>query len=164
MKAFTREQSIDLFSAKFSKGDGCWEWTASRNRNGYGNFRSRTFFPGELLAHRISWLIHKGDIPAGLQVLHNCDNPCCVRPDHLFLGTMVDNMKDMAAKGRHATKRGTEHLPRGAAHHYAQRGPKITRQQACDIRASRASNKALSDFLEVDRSLISKIRTGRIWK
>ncbi|MGW2169160.1 HNH endonuclease signature motif containing protein [Streptomyces sp. NPDC001705] len=78
--------------------DGCWEWGASRHRNGYGQFH----LPGKrhALAHRASWLLLFGPIPDGLHVLHRCDNRPCVRPDHLFLGTRVDNMQDMAAKGR----------------------------------------------------------------
>jgi hypothetical protein len=53
-----------------------------------------------MVASRVSWQIHCGEIPAGLQVLHKCDNPRCVRPDHLFLGTIADNVHDMLAKGR----------------------------------------------------------------
>ena len=75
----------------------CWVWTAHKNAKGYGSF-SRD--GKELLTHRASWLINRGDIPAGLFVLHKCDNPSCVRPDHLFLGTIKDNVRDMMEKGR----------------------------------------------------------------
>jgi len=76
---------------------GCWEWQKALNPNGYG----KAYFNGKLRqSHRISWILHRGKIPVGLFVLHHCDNPICVNPDHLFLGTQKDNMHDMIAKGR----------------------------------------------------------------
>lgn len=77
----------------------CWEWTAFRNSKGYGVCQ----LPGGKgfeLAHRTSWRLANGDLPDGVHVLHACDNPSCVRPSHLFLGTHTQNMRDMAVKGR----------------------------------------------------------------
>ena len=77
----------------------CWEWTASRRGNRYGQFG----FRGKVAyAHRMAWTLVRGDIPNGLCVLHHCDNPLCCRPDHLFLGTQADNMVDRDSKGRQA--------------------------------------------------------------
>lgn len=90
----------ERFWARVQKTDGCWLWTGTIRRK-YGLFTFRKA-PAKWItrgAHRSSWEIHYGPIPAGLGVLHKCDNPPCVRPDHLFLGTQKDNMDDRVAKG-----------------------------------------------------------------
>ncbi len=79
---------------------GCWEWTAYRNRDGYGSFCVRR---RSELAHRVAYTLFCGTIPNGTCVLHCCDNPSCCNPVHLFLGTQADNMHDMARKGRTRT-------------------------------------------------------------
>lgn len=77
--------------------NGCWNWVAYHNSDGYGklSINGKSEF-----AHRISWVLHFGDIPHGLCVCHHCDNPRCVNPDHLFLASHTENMKDMKIKGR----------------------------------------------------------------
>lgn len=77
------------------KTDTCWVWTGGKHRFGYGKIDG-------LDAHRVSWEIHNGPVPSGMYVCHHCDNPACIRPDHLFLGTQTDNMRDMSRKGRGA--------------------------------------------------------------
>lgn len=76
---------------------GCWLWTGSCNRDGYGRL---THSHRTVDAHRLSWLAHRGPIPDGLWVLHACDVPSCVNPDHLWLGTNSDNQRDCTTKGR----------------------------------------------------------------
>lgn len=85
------------FWRKVIKGDGCWEWSGARAPKGYGRLQTPQ---GVTLAHRLSWEFEHGPVPVGLFVLHRCDNPPCVRIDHLFVGTAMDNTSDMIAKGR----------------------------------------------------------------
>jgi hypothetical protein len=91
---------------------GCWEYTGRLNQCGYGPFR----FGGlRTTAHRAAWIFANGAIPDGLQVHHRCDNPPCVNPDHLWLGTQKENMEDAAIKGRMwngKTPRGNRPVPK----------------------------------------------------
>ena len=82
------------------KSDGCWTWTSTTLR-GYGVI-THGVGRRNLPAHRASWELHHGPITGNLRVLHACDNPPCVRPDHLFLGTDADNVRDMVGKDRQA--------------------------------------------------------------
>lgn len=86
------------FWEKIDKSGDCWEWTAGRDTNGYGNAKLN----GVRLAHRISYTLEVGDIPKGMHVLHKCDNPPCVNPEHLYLGTQVENNLDRDNRGRGA--------------------------------------------------------------
>lgn len=91
------EDKICTFWSRVNKTDYCWEWTGTKNLAGYGSFSIK----GETIgSHRISYFIRNGEIPKGLCILHKCDNPSCVNPDHLFMGTRKDNMDDKVRKGR----------------------------------------------------------------
>lgn len=95
----------ERFWQKVVKTDACWLWAGARSgtmKYGYLHFGSKTERSPKA-AHRVSWEIHRGQIPEGIWVLHRCDNPKCVNPDHLFLGNRTDNMRDAAAKGRICT-------------------------------------------------------------
>ena len=99
-KKRSRDRAIFRFFSRVTKESdqlGCWEWIGTITNEGYGVFGVEGGFSS---AHRFSWKIHYGDIPDGLLVLHKCDNRKCVNPEHLFLGTHQDNMRDKIAKGR----------------------------------------------------------------
>lgn len=96
---YTEEQSKFAFENKFTTepNTGCWLWTARCFPFGYGQFKYKR---KNITAHRMSWLLYKGKIPKGMCVLHKCDVPQCLNPDHLWLGTKADNNIDCTKKGR----------------------------------------------------------------
>jgi hypothetical protein len=136
-------------------GDGCWAWTGPKVR-GYGRvlFRGRRWG-----AHRVAWVFTHGEIPAspgyhGTCVLHRCDNPACVRPDHLRLGTNQENVADMVAKGRNA---------RGSRHHAA----KLTEAQVLEIRELRSqglSGPKIAKRFGVSHVLVYLIEKRQAWR
>lgn len=90
---------VDRFWSKVDRGrpDACWNWTAQIDRDGYGRFRYGGKKRG---AHQVSYMLCVGEIPEGLFVCHSCDNPRCVNPAHLWVGTALDNNRDKVRKGR----------------------------------------------------------------
>lgn len=137
------------------KSDGCWAWTGTADGSGRGRLNINVSYKRCVpdLAARISWKISKGPIPDKLFVLHRCDNPNCVNPDHLFLGTQLDNIKDMVAKGRVAT---------GERRNSA----KLTDEEVCRIRSlyPSLSEPALARMFGVDNSTLHAIVSGKTWK
>ena len=132
---------------------GCWIWMGATKPSAwnYGKF----WFDGSLIhAHRVSWMLYRGEIPDGMFVCHTCDVPLCVNPAHLFLGTPADNMADMAAKGRDLEGRITQ-------------GRKISRlseDQVLAIRASTLSGSQLGKIYGVSRTTIHSIKNRSIHK
>lgn len=94
----------ERFWLKVVKTDGCWFWTGSQDKHGYGRITRGRRGDGRLKAHRAAWELVNGPFDYNLEVLHRCDNPPCVRPDHLELGTHAKNMRDAAIRGRIASK------------------------------------------------------------
>lgn len=101
------DERVSRFWGRVRKGEGCWEWQALRSGQGYGMFPIANRHYG---AHRASWEITNGPIPDGMVVRHDCDNPPCVRPDHLRIGTHQDNVMDAVERRRH--QRGDDHWTR----------------------------------------------------
>lgn len=132
---------------------GCWLWGGKVNRDGYGYLHAdgRT-----RLAHRYWWRNLIGEIPAGMCVLHKCDTPSCVNPDHLFLGTQAENMQDMKIKGRasRATKIRGEQCWKTT----------ITEQQAREIFAASGSQREIAARFGITQGSVSLIKSGKNWK
>ena len=146
----------DRFSAKVipEPNSGCWLWSGAVNSSGYGSF----LMAGKTSkAHRTSYRFYVGPIPNGLHVLHRCDNRICVNPDHLFVGTRFDNMRDMVRKkrlrGASLTKQFGE----------ANGSSVLTSDDVLNIRASATTSTLLAAKYSVSDSLISLIRSRKIW-
>lgn len=128
---------------------GCWEWLRSKNPDGYGDLRIRGPVRS---AHRVSYEAHIGPIPAGMLVRHSCDNPGCINPSHLLLGTTQDNVDDREERGRRDV-RGEDN---GMA--------KLTEADVIHIRTSPARPKELCEMYGIDRTNVWAIRAGKTWK
>jgi hypothetical protein len=141
------------FEAKFTRGPDCWEWTGGRSSDGYGSFSIAGKHIG---AHRFAWIYANGSIPDGAHVLHRCDNPPCVNPEHLFLGTHFDNMRDCGAKGRRSHIRGEKH---GAS--------RVTFREVTAIRYAYAlagcQQVDLARAVGISQQLVSNIVNGKSW-
>lgn len=157
------------FESHFEKTKNkCWVWDSPRNANGYGVFGNAN--KRNTLAHRFAYELFVGKIPSGLFVLHHCDNPPCVNPAHLFVGTAKDNAKDCVQKGRNSPpplQRGKENIfsknavkRLGEKHHSA----KLTIAIVGEILSSTEKAGVLGRRFGVNRQVIWMIRTGRIWK
>jgi len=148
----------DRFWKYVQKSDGCWLWTGATTNGGYGVIQSGPRPARIVRAHRLSYEMHFGPFDESLDVCHRCDNPRCVRPDHLFVGTAKTNVADMVAKGR-ASSGGV----RGERHGRA----KLTEAQVLAIRAAYASGttsqRQLARDYAVDRGTIRFIVMRKHW-
>ena len=147
-----RHQPVEArFWSFVNKTDGCWLWTGATRGTGYGAIKVAS---KDTNASRVAWLLTRGPIFDGLHVLHRCDNPLCVRPDHLFLGTPLDNMRDASAKGR---------LARGEANPRSKlTGPQVARLKA-KLNAGEPRPHLAVEF-GVSVETIHAIATGRSWR
>ena len=127
---------------------GCWLWLNRVDDKGYGWI---SISVPDRRAHRISWLIHKGEIPNGLHVLHHCDTPSCVNPNHLFLGTSIDNVRDRDNK---------ERMMRGVMSPIA----KLTDELVRAIRQDSGSERQLAREYGVSPRLIHYVKHRQRWK
>lgn len=154
----------ERFWAKVDKAGECWLWTAARAARGYGAFYFRG---GNNLSHRVSYELTFGPVPAGLWVLHHCDNPPCVRPDHLFLGDHAANMADMVCKRRQPTiMRPDRCVKHGEAHG----GAVLTETDVRDLRRRyrRYSHDAnivvLAAEYGVEPGTVWSVVNGKTWR
>lgn len=137
------------FARKVQVTDGCHLWAGAKNSDGYGSFNVGGV---ACLAHRVAYDLAHGS-PGSAQVLHRCDNPACVNPDHLFLGDHADNMADMARKGRGRTRV-------GPAHHAAKLDPEKVRS----IRADPREHRVIAKDYGVSHMVIGAVKRRETWK
>ena len=155
-KIYDKENYNDLMKEKINENiiineNECWLWQGSRHRQGYGNLSYKRV---PSLAHRVSWMIYKGEIPEGIKVCHKCDVTRCVNPEHLFLGTQKDNVIDAAIKGKFNGRK-------------FNKGPlKLNGNQVMEIRQLHIEGKTRKELeikFNVSPTCIAKILTGRSW-
>jgi hypothetical protein len=128
---------------------GCWTWRGSIGDEGYGNF----WLCGKVLkAHRLAYELAVGAVGRGLLVCHHCDNPACVRPDHLFLGSVLANNIDKMTKGRHRALRGAEH-PSSI----------VTPTIARVVLTAAGSQRAIAERFGISRTVVGRIKRGEHW-
>lgn len=146
----------ERFWRHVDKTGDCWLWTgSSKSYAGYGRIGAGGAGGRYLLAHRVSYTIHHGPIPEGMVVMHQCDNPSCVNPAHLTVGTNAENIKQSYDKGRKITP-----FKQGAAHHEAV----LTEENVREIKGSSLKNAQLARAFGCSGSAISAIRRGITWK
>lgn len=149
---------LERFEDKFipEPNSGCWLWMGAITRGGYGHIRKRVNNVNKMTrAHRVSYELYKGPIPEGLQVLHTCDNPICVNPNHLFLGTNQDNVDDKVSKDRHSFGRSSNHMW-------------LSKELADKIKSvylnSKLSMKAVASMFNTSAPQVCRIVKNKIWR
>lgn len=158
---------LPKFQAKVRKTATCWLWTGAKSEFGYGNVRINKKY---LRAHRVSYELANGPIPEDMCVLHRCDTPACVNPDHLFLGTLKDNSHDMWRKGRGNPPAGKRHgsitkpssVGRGETHSQS----RLTRSEVREIRRLSALGKSrveVGRMFNIVPQHVGRIVRGKAW-
>lgn len=153
------ERRIFNFWRKIHKTDSCWLWVGAKSGGGYGKMcfsvDGKNFY---VKAHHISYLIHYGSYVKdngtyhGVCVLHKCDTPSCVNPEHLYLGSQLENIRDKVSKNR-------SYRPSGEKNPKA----KLSEEKVMNIKKSKLNDKELSGLYKVDKTTINSIRTGKTW-
>ena len=134
--------------------DECWEWQGKRRADGYGTLLRRS-----VRAHRVAWELTNGPIPPALDVCHKCDNPGCVNPSHLFVGTAKDNLQDASAKGRLKGRR----VLRGSSHGMAKLN-EINVHEVRRLHMQGWSFTKIGAFFRISPATAHRAATGRSWR
>ena len=140
---FIPKDTEKAFWEKVTRSDNCWEWQAGKDKDGYGRFRYR----GEKRqAHRVSWELMTGQEPTDC-VLHSCDNPSCVKPDHLSIGTTQENTRQMVNRGRHNTRR---------------LDPNKVKRARKLLTNKKITQEKIAKMLNISAGSVSNIKTGKV--
>lgn len=150
IKGFQPRPLRERFDEKVDRSGECWIWKGAHDAAGYGDMGR------DGRAHRVSYALAFGPIPPGMWVLHRCDNPPCVRPEHLFLGTHQDNMDDMNTKGRNAQ-------PRGEAHSAAKLSDLVVREMR-QARARGEGLRAIARRIGISHQAAGAAIHGKTWR
>jgi hypothetical protein len=151
---------VRFWSLVDKQESGCWMWKGATGPKGYGRFNE---YPVNVSAHRFSWSLVNGPIPAGMFVCHRCDNPGCVNPDHLFLGTPKDNTQDMLSKQRQS--RGENHGDKIRASE--KRYHKLTAEEVASIKhllVLKQNVRFIAAAYDVTPRTVVMIRDGITWR
>lgn len=154
----SRSDFNETLSTRFARkcgapnDSGCIPWLGTKTAKGYGLLQVCGARSRKTCAHRIAWVLARGDLPPGACVLHRCDNPSCVNPDHLFLGSPKDNTEDMVRKERHPWRERTPWQKLNA----------VDVERIKDLRRNGCTQQQVADWLAVSRPLISMIEHGKI--
>jgi hypothetical protein len=163
-RVYERKSLAERFWPKVQKSDGCWLWTGKgRQEFGYGVIGTDESGLSRnasrvLAAHRAAWKLTHGPIPKGMSVCHQCDNPRCVRPDHLFLGTQRDNIQDAARKGR---------MHRPVMRGEKNRNSRLTTADVIAIRSEREKGRtqqSIADQFGITQAQVSAIVLRKQWR
>lgn len=148
------DRVTSMFWERVSKTDGCWIWSGNRSPRGYGRIKVKGI---TRLAHRFSWALHYGLPPSDMMVCHTCDNPSCVNPSHLFIGTAKDNAKDMIDKGRKVIVKGDDVY-----------NAKLTNQDVVEMRRVYSLGQKTAAEIAVDYGVTKEVARNAIkgitWK
>ena len=152
-KICSKKRFLEKVEVKSS--NECWEWKASKFKDGYGAFWNGD---NQIRAHRFSWEFHFGNIPEGVLVCHHCDNPSCVNPNHLFLGTIQDNINDKCKKGR-----ADGGSIKGEEHYFS----KVTNKEVIRIRelydTGKYFQREIGELFGISRSNVGEIIRRKTW-
>ena len=157
MRAVKYRPIEERFFDKVNQTAGCWLWIGCKNTDGYRQLALSRGYGKTERAHRISWIIHKGPIPKGMHVLHDCDNTSCVNPKHLHLGTHQDNMAEMYAR------RPPKTAPQDGERNNAS---KLTARQVLKIRrfaSDGAQQKDIAKEFGISKANVCLIVSGKRW-
>ena len=154
------KRELQFSNYKIDISTNCWFWLGGKDKDGYGKVKK---FGKTVRASRLYYEKYKGGIEDNKVIMHLCDNPPCVNPDHLNIGTHLDNEKNKDLKGRRSPSPSISHpelLARGEKHYKS----KLTEDAIYDIRESLSSASVLAIKYNVHKSIIFKIKSGKTWR